>query len=79
MQDHRVHREQVHEMGLRMEHLLNDFGDAHLFYGELDDIDQTNVDDVSGDDTGQDLRWVSAADTVRYQLTLSSVLQLQWI
>ena len=40
-----------------MEQLLNWLGDSYLFYNELEEIDQTHVDDVAGDDNGEDLRY----------------------
>ncbi|KAF5401030.1 hypothetical protein PHET_05305 [Paragonimus heterotremus] len=41
--------------GLRMEELIYNLADIHFFYNELEDCDQVHIEDVRGDDTGQDL------------------------
>uniref|UniRef100_A0A4W3J2B2 Eyes absent homolog n=1 Tax=Callorhinchus milii TaxID=7868 RepID=A0A4W3J2B2_CALMI len=42
-------------LGLRMEEMIFNLADAHLFFNDLEDCDQVHIDDVSSDDNGQDL------------------------
>ncbi|CAF3359555.1 unnamed protein product [Rotaria socialis] len=41
--------------GLRMEELIFKLADTHLFFNDLEECDQVNIDDTSSDDNGQDL------------------------
>ncbi|XP_039610577.1 eyes absent homolog 1 isoform X3 [Polypterus senegalus] len=42
-------------LGLRMEEMIFNLADAHLFFNDLEECDQVHIDDVSSDDNGQDL------------------------
>ncbi|GFN97308.1 eyes absent homolog 1 [Plakobranchus ocellatus] len=42
-------------MGLRMEEVIFNLADTHLFFNDLEECDQVHIDDVSSDDNGQDL------------------------
>ncbi|XP_078486913.1 protein phosphatase EYA4 isoform X1 [Ciona intestinalis] len=42
-------------LGLRMEELIFNLADNHLFFNDLEECDQVHIDDVSSDDNGQDL------------------------
>ncbi|XP_041359207.1 eyes absent homolog 1-like isoform X2 [Gigantopelta aegis] len=42
-------------LGLRMEEMIFNLADTHLFFNDLEDCDQVHIDDVSSDDNGQDL------------------------
>nr|CAB3244017.1 eyes absent homolog 1-like [Phallusia mammillata] len=42
-------------LGLRMEELIFNLADTHLFFNDLEECDQVHIDDVSSDDNGQDL------------------------
>lgn len=42
-------------LGLEMEEIIFGLADANLFFNDLEDCDQVHIDDVSADDTGQDL------------------------
>jgi len=42
-------------LGLRMEELIFNLADSHLFFNDLEECDQVHIDDVSSDDNGQDL------------------------
>ncbi|CAM9706189.1 unnamed protein product [Lampetra planeri] len=42
-------------LGLRMEELIFNLADTHLFFNDLEECDQSHIDDVSADDNGQDL------------------------
>ncbi|XP_055887181.1 eyes absent homolog 1-like isoform X3 [Biomphalaria glabrata] len=42
-------------MGLRMEEIIFNLADTHLFFNDLEECDQVHIDDVSSDDNGQDL------------------------
>ncbi|XP_040285099.1 eyes absent homolog 4 isoform X6 [Bufo bufo] len=48
-------------LGLRMEEMIFNLADAHLFFNDLEECDQVHVDDVSSDDNGQDLSSYSFA------------------
>ncbi|KAB0363350.1 hypothetical protein FD754_007506, partial [Muntiacus muntjak] len=43
-------------LGLRMEEMIFNLADTHLFFNDLEECDQVHIDDVSSDDNGQDLR-----------------------
>ena len=43
-------------LGLRMEEVIFNLADAHLFFNDLEECDQVHIDDVASDDNGQDLR-----------------------
>ena len=43
-------------LGLRIEDIIFNLADAHLFFNDLEECDQVHIDDVSSDDNGQDLR-----------------------
>ncbi|TRY93087.1 hypothetical protein DNTS_023851, partial [Danionella cerebrum] len=45
----------VLNLGLRMEELIFELADTHLFFNDLEECDQVHVDDVASDDNGQDL------------------------
>lgn len=53
------YREKAFQLGNKLEEIVNKVADAYMFYNELDDIDQSHIDDVSSDDNGQDLTWVT--------------------
>ncbi|XP_072371218.1 protein phosphatase EYA1-like isoform X3 [Scyliorhinus torazame] len=42
-------------LGLRMEEMIFNLADMHLFFNDLEECDQVHIDDVSSDDNGQDL------------------------
>ncbi|XP_071270229.1 eyes absent homolog 1 isoform X11 [Salvelinus alpinus] len=42
-------------LGLRMEEMIFNLADTHLFFNDLEECDQVHIDDVSSDDNGQDL------------------------
>ncbi|OCT62338.1 hypothetical protein XELAEV_18043417mg [Xenopus laevis] len=42
-------------VGLMMEEMIFNLADTHLFFNDLEECDQTHIDDVSSDDNGQDL------------------------
>ncbi|XP_039271228.2 protein phosphatase EYA2-like [Styela clava] len=42
-------------LGLRMEELIFNLADTHLFFNDLEECDQVHIDDISSDDNGQDL------------------------
>lgn len=42
-------------LGLRMEEMVFNLADTHLFFNDLEDCDQVHIDDCSSDDNGQDL------------------------
>ncbi|KAK3091299.1 hypothetical protein FSP39_018755, partial [Pinctada imbricata] len=43
------------QLGLRMEEMIFNLADTHLFFNDLEECDQVHIDDVSSDDNGQDL------------------------
>jgi len=43
------------QLGLRMEELIFNLADSHLFFNDLEECDQVHCDDVAADDNGQDL------------------------
>ena len=43
------------QLGLRMEELIFNLSDTHLFFNDLEECDQVHCDDVAADDNGQDL------------------------
>lgn len=42
-------------LGLRMEEMIFNLADTHLFFNDLEDCDQVHIDDVAADDNGLDL------------------------
>ncbi|KAG4071870.1 hypothetical protein HA402_006031 [Bradysia odoriphaga] len=50
-------KEQNHyyQLGIQMEGLIFDMADVHFFGNDVEDCDQSHIDDVSSDDNGQDL------------------------
>ncbi|XP_055738146.1 eyes absent homolog 1 isoform X12 [Salvelinus fontinalis] len=42
-------------LGLRIEEMIFNLADTHLFFNDLEECDQVHIDDVSSDDNGQDL------------------------
>ncbi|XP_065200243.1 eyes absent homolog 2 isoform X2 [Planococcus citri] len=42
-------------LGFRMEELIFNLADNHLFFNDIEDCDQVHIDDLSSDDNGQDL------------------------
>ncbi|XP_054617467.1 eyes absent homolog 4 isoform X4 [Dunckerocampus dactyliophorus] len=48
-------------LGLRMEEMIFNLADSHLFFNDLEECDQVHIDDVSSDDNGQDLSTYSFA------------------
>eukprot|EP00058_Branchiostoma_floridae_P024185 XP_002609675.1 hypothetical protein BRAFLDRAFT_83679 [Branchiostoma floridae] len=47
--------QQAVALGLRMEEMIFNLADNHLFFNDLEECDQVHIDDVSSDDNGQDL------------------------
>ncbi|XP_014666772.1 PREDICTED: eyes absent homolog 4-like [Priapulus caudatus] len=47
--------QQAMTLGLRMEEMIFNLADHHLFFNDLEECDQVHIDDVSSDDNGQDL------------------------
>ncbi|XP_054275078.1 eyes absent homolog 2-like isoform X1 [Macrosteles quadrilineatus] len=45
----------VINLGFRMEEMIFNMADMHLFFNDVEDCDQVHIDDVSSDDNGQDL------------------------
>ena len=45
-------------LGLRIEEIIFNLADAHLFFNDLEECDQVHIDDVSSDDNGQDLGYI---------------------
>ncbi|KAG8249098.1 Eyes absent 1 [Homalodisca vitripennis] len=45
----------VINLGFRMEEMIFNMADTHLFFNDVEDCDQVHIDDVSSDDNGQDL------------------------
>ncbi|XP_066990956.1 eyes absent homolog 2 [Anabrus simplex] len=45
----------VVQLGFRMEEMVFNLADTHLFFNDIEDCDQVHIDDVSSDDNGQDL------------------------
>ncbi|XP_051735305.1 eyes absent homolog 4 isoform X7 [Ctenopharyngodon idella] len=48
-------------LGLRMEEMIFNLADTHLFFNDLEECDQVHIDDASSDDNGQDLSTYSFA------------------
>ncbi|XP_071964085.1 protein phosphatase EYA1-like isoform X3 [Antedon mediterranea] len=42
-------------LGLRMEEMIFNLADTHLFFNDLEECDQVHIDDVASDDNGQEL------------------------
>ncbi|XP_032233587.1 eyes absent homolog 1 isoform X2 [Nematostella vectensis] len=42
-------------LGLRMEEMIFNLADTHMFFNDLEDCDQVHIDDVAADDNGLDL------------------------
>uniref|UniRef100_A0A1B6EB38 Eyes absent homolog n=1 Tax=Clastoptera arizonana TaxID=38151 RepID=A0A1B6EB38_9HEMI len=51
----------VVQLGFRMEEMIFNLSDSHLFFNDVEDCDQVHIDDVSSDDNGQDLNSYSFA------------------
>lgn len=45
----------VIQLGFKMEELVFNLADTHLFFNDVEDCDQVHIDDVASDDNGQDL------------------------
>jgi hypothetical protein len=45
----------VIQLGFKMEELVFNLADTHLFFNDIEDCDQVHIDDVASDDNGQDL------------------------
>lgn len=45
----------VMQLGYRMEEMIFNLSDIHLFFNDIEECDQVHIDDVSSDDNGQDL------------------------
>lgn len=43
------------QLGYRMEEMIFTLADTHFFFNDIEECDQTHIDDVSSDDNGQDL------------------------
>ncbi|XP_069127152.1 eyes absent homolog 1-like isoform X2 [Argopecten irradians] len=62
-------------LGLRMEEMIFNLADTHLFFNDLEECDQVHIDDVSSDDNGQDLSTYNfAADGFHAAATNPSIL-----
>ncbi len=46
----------IMNLGVRMEKIIYDLADTHLFYNDLEECDQVHIDDILSDDNGQDLK-----------------------
>ena len=44
-----------YQLGLQMESFIFDLSDTHFFGNDIEDCDQSHIDDASSDDNGQDL------------------------
>ena len=42
-------------LGLRMEDMIFNLADTHLFFNDLEECDQVHIEDVASKDTGQEL------------------------
>uniref|UniRef100_A0A8B9F3W4 Eyes absent homolog n=1 Tax=Amazona collaria TaxID=241587 RepID=A0A8B9F3W4_9PSIT len=58
-------------LGLRMEEMIFNLADTHLFFNDLEECDQVHIDDVSSDDNGQDLRFSLSNTEYNYFFSLS--------
>lgn len=45
----------LYQLGCTMESMIYELGDSHFFGNDIDECDQSHIDDVSSDDNGQDL------------------------
>lgn len=45
----------IAQLGFRMEEMIFNMADTHFFFNDVEECDQTHIDDVSSDDNGQDL------------------------
>jgi len=43
-------------LAIRMEQMIYNLADSHLFFSDLEECDQVHIDDISSDDNGQDLK-----------------------
>ncbi len=43
-------------LGLRMDDIIFNLADTHLFFNDLEECDQVHIDDILSDDNGQDLK-----------------------
>uniref|UniRef100_A0A3B1JY83 Eyes absent homolog n=1 Tax=Astyanax mexicanus TaxID=7994 RepID=A0A3B1JY83_ASTMX len=60
-------------LGLRMEEMIFNLADTHLFFNDLEECDQVHIDDVSSDDNGQDLTYSFATDGFHAAATSASL------
>uniref|UniRef100_A0AAQ5YXW6 Eyes absent homolog n=1 Tax=Amphiprion ocellaris TaxID=80972 RepID=A0AAQ5YXW6_AMPOC len=63
-------------LGLRMEEMIFNLADTHLFFNDLEECDQVHIDDVSSDDNGQDLSTYSFATDGFHEAATSANLCL---
>ena len=42
-------------LGARMEEMIFNLADSHLFFNDLEECDQVHIDDILSDDYGQDI------------------------
>lgn len=62
-------------LGVRMEEMIFNLADSHLFFNDLEECDQVHIDDVSSDDNGQDLSTYNfAADGFHAAATNPNIL-----
>lgn len=45
----------LYQLAIQMESMIYELGDTHFFGNDIDECDQSHIDDVSSDDNGQDL------------------------
>lgn len=45
----------LYQLAMQMESMIYELGDTHFFGNDIDECDQSHIDDVSSDDNGQDL------------------------
>lgn len=45
----------LYQLAMQMESMIYEMGDTHFFGNDIDECDQSHIDDVSSDDNGQDL------------------------
>lgn len=70
-------------LGLRMEEMVFNLADSHLFFNDLEECDQVHIDDISSDDNGQDLKYIIFAlfsmDFIRIVLVIIILLPMGFI
>ncbi|XP_066935212.1 eyes absent homolog 3-like isoform X1 [Clytia hemisphaerica] len=62
-------------IGFRLEEMIYHIASSHLFFSDLEECDQVHVDDISTDDTGQDLNDYNFESDGFCNSSSSSVLQ----